>query len=220
MLFLNKIKRLSGFAALLTICFIFVNQSVNAQTAEQLQMEQQMQQMDMQASNPDDMIDPSVPPGQSAPVEVAESVTEETPEEKEAKRKETAAKLLAEVKARIYTNNTPGFSSSLFLTPLEVLTLERALSGKDATLGGEGEEAPKRIIDVDGLLYNSSNNWIVWINGKRLTPGYLLPEIVGIHVKRDSVYLEWFDSVFNKIITINMRPHQVYDIQSGILLPG
>ena len=166
------------------------------------------------AQNSDD----NAPP--TSEKEVLEEIKEETSAEKETRRKSNAVKLLSDVREKIYSSRYPGFSSSLFLTPLEMLTLERALSGKDATLGGGGAVIPKRYIDVDGLLYKSSSNWVVWINGKRLTPGYLLPEIVGIHVMKDRIYLEWFDSVFNKIITINLRPHQIYDIQSGILLPG
>ena len=128
--------------------------------------------------------------------------------------------------------------ASLFLKESEVRAIEAALNGNfmppeletqpepvattDAgAVEDTGEPKPyvPRRIRFSGMLYTSSESWIVWLNGKRLTPGRLLPEIVDIKVDRKEIHLKWSDHVLKKIISISLKPHQVYDIDTGILLP-
>lgn len=91
-------------------------------------------------------------------------------------------------------------------------------AGAGAT-GGIQIPAVRRII-VSGVYYKGPSDWIVWINNHKVTPGNLMPEIIDIKVVRDRVHLKWFDIGLNGIITIEMRPHQVYDIVTGVMLPG
>jgi hypothetical protein len=77
-----------------------------------------------------------------------------------------------------------------------------------------------RTITLAGVLYNKPNDWIIWLNGQKLVPGVLLPEIMDISVNRDVVHLQWFDIGMNKIISLSLRPHQTYDIVTGLLLPA
>ncbi len=98
------------------------------------------------------------------------------------------------------------------------------------TVTGEGEEGEvkpyyppiptKRVISLSGVLYRKPGDWIVWLNGHKLVPGKKLPEIVDIKVERDRVHLKWFDIGMAKIIAITLRPHQTYDIVSGVMLSG
>lgn len=97
---------------------------------------------------------------------------------------------------------------------------ERSITGEGKGVGAEGVPIPPRSIRLSGLLYSSPEHWMIWLNGFRVTPGHLLPEIINISVESQQVYLEWFDYVLNKVISIRMKPHQVYDIDTGILLPG
>ena len=77
-----------------------------------------------------------------------------------------------------------------------------------------------RKITLGGILYRAEGDWIIWLNGQKLGPENLLPEIQGITVASDKVYLEWFDIGINGIIRLTLRPHQQYDIVTGLLLPG
>jgi hypothetical protein len=118
------------------------------------------------------------------------------------------------------------FTRSLLFSPLELTAVNRAVAG--ATTGTALLEAGKtaqqipqrRIISVAGVIWRSASDWMVWINGKKVTPKDVLPEIVDIKVERDKVDLKWFDIGINGVISISLRPHQTYDIVTGVLLPG
>jgi len=125
---------------------------------------------------------------------------------------------------------------SLLFTPEEVTVIQRAMAGFNAALPGtedgedgeDGEDEDEEGVDprahrkikLSGISYISPEVWTVWINEMRILPGYLPPEIVSINVKKDRVLLEWYDRVTDTIITLTLRPHQVYDMDTGIILPG
>jgi hypothetical protein len=119
------------------------------------------------------------------------------------------------------------FRDSLFFTPAEIVGIDRALKGLtvgNAVLSGDGAAAKpipvKRTITLSGVYFKDDKNWIIWMNGQKLTPGRLLPEIQDIKVSDDEVHLKWFDIGLNAVITITLHPHQTYDIVTGLLLPG
>lgn len=120
--------------------------------------------------------------------------------------------------------NAPFVQSFLF-TPVELVALRRASEG--AVVGAAVLDAdnttyipPRRVISVSGIFLRAPGDWIVWLNGKKMTPRDLLPEVIDISVQRDRVHLKWFDIGLNNIISITLRPHQTYDIVTGVLLPG
>lgn len=78
----------------------------------------------------------------------------------------------------------------------------------------------RRTISVAGVVFRDKDDWIVWLNGRKVTPKNLLPEIVDIRVEKEKVHLKWFDRGINGVISISLRPHQTYDIVTGVLLPG
>lgn len=78
----------------------------------------------------------------------------------------------------------------------------------------------KRTITLSGVLFKGPGDWVVWLNGHKLVPGRTLPEIVGMDVERDRVHLRWFDIGLGKVIRLTLRPHQTYDVTSGLLLTG
>lgn len=132
---------------------------------------------------------------------------------------------IAAEKARQEILHRP-FTQSLLFTPLEIATLQMAQAGKQTTTAplkaSEGGTyiPPRRVITLSGVLFRKSGDWIAWINGQKILPKALLPEIVDISVSKDIVHLKWYDIGMNKIISISMRPHQTYDIVTGIMLPG
>ena len=112
------------------------------------------------------------------------------------------------------------FPRSLFLTAEEIANMKQALVGLDAGAAQNAMVPAQRLIKLSGIVYNGENDWVVWLNGKRLTPRFLLPEILSIDVARNKVDLKWFDIGLNKVIKITLQPHQVYDVGTGILLTG
>lgn len=118
------------------------------------------------------------------------------------------------------------FSGSFLFSLAEISSIRQAVAGKvmgDGLLKADQATniPPVRLIKVSGVVYRSQGDWIVWINGQKVLPRQLLPEIVEISVQPDSsVALKWFDIGLNGIINITLRPHQTYDIVTGLLLPG
>ncbi len=117
------------------------------------------------------------------------------------------------------------FLDTFLFNPGELATIEKAVKGKvtgTSMLSAQNQiNIPKkRVIALAGVVYKSDDDWIVWINGHKITPGQLLPEIIEIGVKEDIVRMKWFDIGLNGIISITLRPHQTYDIVTGVLLPG
>lgn len=118
------------------------------------------------------------------------------------------------------------FTRSLFFSAQEEEAIRQALMGvmDMAPLGpsvpGPGAPPPVySVIKLYGVLYRGPDDWIVWINGHKVTPEELLPEIRDIKVDKSSkVHLKWYDAAFGGVIAITLRPHQMYDVQTGILL--
>ena len=117
------------------------------------------------------------------------------------------------------------FRGSFFLSPIEIAAIQEALRGvvvSGQTLSADSKAIPAyRVIRVSGVLYRAPGDWVVWMNNRKVTPDNLLPEIVDISVKDSSkVSLRWYDIGLNQVISITLRPHQTYDIVTGILIPG
>lgn len=113
------------------------------------------------------------------------------------------------------------YSHSLFFTDEEVSAIQRALLGISPT-GDTQSNKPKkpRVLKLSGVIYKSPDDWVVWLNGNRVTPNNRLPEIINIEVEPTKIHLKWFDYGFNDVIFITLRPNQFYDIETGLLLPG
>ena len=117
------------------------------------------------------------------------------------------------------------YEGSLFFSEGELLKIRAALAGEtDFAIEIEddaGVDPTKpRLIRLSGIAYTNQADWMVWINGARITPYAKLSEIYEIYVQKDYVDLKWYDRASQKIIRIRLRPNQVYDINAGILLPG
>ncbi len=138
-----------------------------------------------------------------------------------------AAQATAAVKAAAKTDLDSPFSGSFFLSTLEIAAIQKALAGKVAPADTLNLDNPgialaaHRVIRISGVVYRAPGDWVVWMNGQKVTPGNLLPQILDISVRDSSnVSLKWYDAGLKKVISITLRPQQVYDITTGILLPG
>jgi len=79
--------------------------------------------------------------------------------------------------------------------------------------------APREIV-LSGILYSTDTDWVVWINGMRVTPKKMPDEIRSINVNSDFVELHWFDVITDKIYPLRIRPYQKFSIDLRTFLPG
>ena len=169
---------------------------------------------------------PAVVPGQAPVVDpAAPAVAADTPATP-ATATDPAAPATADAAPAVPAIDlTAPFADSLFFSPAERVALRSAVVGKvtgtAALNAGSTINIPaKRVIMLSGVYYKSSTDWVVWINGQKMTPKSLLPEVMDVSVRDDKVSLKWFDIGLNDVISITLRPHQTYDIVTGVLLPG
>jgi hypothetical protein len=92
--------------------------------------------------------------------------------------------------------------------------------------GGEViEDRPKpppeeRYLTLGGIVYRSAQKWTVWFNGKRVTPQALPAQAIDFKVRKDFIEVKWYDEYTNQIYPVRLRPHQRFNIDTRIFLPG
>lgn len=87
---------------------------------------------------------------------------------------------------------------------------------------GEVAKPPpeEREIKLSGILFVSSSDWIVWLNGKRVTPKAIPKEVLDMKVYERYVEIRWFDEYTNQVFPIRLRPHERFNIDSRVFIPG
>jgi len=78
----------------------------------------------------------------------------------------------------------------------------------------------EREISLGGIVYATPNDWTIWLNGQRITPKALPKEALDLSVHKEYIELKWFDDWSNQIFPIRLRPHQRFNIDTRIFLPG
>ena len=118
---------------------------------------------------------------------------------------------------------------SLFLTPSEQSLIQEARLGLTtrAPTAAELRQAEDgsvpmgpRELALGGIIYSSAGDWSVWLNGQQITPKRLPPEILDIKVRKNDIKLKWFDAYTNQIFPVKLKPHQRFNIDTRIFLPG
>ena len=118
---------------------------------------------------------------------------------------------------------------SLLFTPSEQSLIAEAREGFTARpptdfelRQAENGNIPRgpRELSLGGIVYTSSSDWSIWMNGQKITPQRLLPEILDIKVRKKYIKLKWFDAYTNQIFPIKLKPHQRFNIDTRIFLPG
>lgn len=77
-----------------------------------------------------------------------------------------------------------------------------------------------RELRLGGILYRSNKDWTIWLNGFRVTPKTLLDQIVDINVHKEYVELVWFDAYKDLIYPVRIKPHQRFNFDSRMFMPG
>lgn len=80
--------------------------------------------------------------------------------------------------------------------------------------------AEEREIKLSGILYQGGGKWTIWLNGERVTPQAIPEEVMDLKVYNDYIEFKWFDVYTNRIFPIRLRPHQRFNIDTRIFLPG
>lgn len=115
---------------------------------------------------------------------------------------------------------------SLFLTPNEQSLIREARAGfntsdptkVDDPMGGILQGSRELILG--GVAYSSRADWTIWLNGQKITPKNLPPEILDIAVYKDHIRLKWIDSSTNQIFPVKLRSNQRFNMDTRMFLPG
>ena len=75
-------------------------------------------------------------------------------------------------------------------------------------------------VELGGILYVSPSDWVIWLNGARVTPKAIPSVIMDIKVFKDHIDMEWLDRHTNQIYPIRLRAHQKFNLQSRMFLPA
>jgi hypothetical protein len=78
----------------------------------------------------------------------------------------------------------------------------------------------ERDISLNGIVYRSAGDWTIWLNSKRVTPDALPEEIIDLRVFDEYIEMKWFDEYTNQVFPIRLRPHQRFNIDVRMFLPG
>ncbi|MBI4030660.1 MAG: hypothetical protein HY370_03195 [Proteobacteria bacterium] len=135
-------------------------------------------------------------------------------------------------KAKISPAQTePRELKTLLFTPWQYALLQEAKIGflaRPPTAGelaasGDSEAAREmgiRELSLGGIVFFHGDKWTIWLNGQRVEPDALPEEIIDLKVRKEYVDLKWFDSYTNVIYPVRLRPHQRFNLDSRIFLPG
>ena len=149
----------------------------------------------------------------------------------------TGDPMIEEMKRRILLKNpdvTPIQIPSLLFTTWEQALIEESRDGLIArpaadteveeaeALQKEGKRPPKgpREISLGGIVYIAKGDWTIWLNNQKITPAAIPPEVLDLDVHKNYIKLKWFDAYTNQIFPIKIRPHQRFNIDTRIFLPG
>jgi hypothetical protein len=71
-----------------------------------------------------------------------------------------------------------------------------------------------RHLVLAGISYGDENNWVIWLNGMRMTPNNLSSEVRDIKVYKTYIEVRWFDDVTQSLIPVRLRPNQRFNLDS------
>lgn len=120
----------------------------------------------------------------------------------------------------------PSQISSLFFTAGEFSLIQEARAGFTAGTGQvealsdfQPPMGPREVL-LSGIVYVSSGDWTLWLNGVRVTPEAIPSEVMDLKVFKEHIDLKWFDAYTNQVFPIRLRAHQRFNLDTRIFLPG
>lgn len=167
-------------------------------------------------------------PAETAPATAEEGALTSTLDNRAAS---TPKSMPIEVKAEQQSPN-PGLNDLLPLLFLkdeyQLLQEAKAISHTRPPLPGELEQSTgqegvamgPRELSLAGIVYRSSKDWTIWFNEQRITPTAIPEEVLDLRVGKDFIEIKWYDAYTNQIFPIRLRPHQRFNLDSRIFLPG
>lgn len=127
---------------------------------------------------------------------------------------------------------TPDALGSLLFTYWEHKAIEDARNAigqvkapTEAELLQPDQPKPKpppeeRYVRLGGIVYRSAKDWTIWLNEERVTPDAVPPEVMDLRVYKGYIEVKWLDDYTNQILPIRLRPHQRFNIDTRLFLPG
>jgi hypothetical protein len=120
---------------------------------------------------------------------------------------------------------------SLFFTVWEhdlIIDARRGLNTRTLDAPDDGVDAGNqqpvtggpRDIALGGIVYKGTKDWVIWLNSLRIAPDAIPSEVVDLKVYKEYIELEWFDRTTNQIYPIRLRPHQRFNLDTRMFLPG
>ncbi|PCJ00275.1 MAG: hypothetical protein COB14_04790 [Alphaproteobacteria bacterium] len=87
--------------------------------------------------------------------------------------------------------------------------------------GDEFEPDPgPRDITLGGIVYAHDDDWVIWINGQRVTPDAVPKEVLDLKVFKNYIEIKWLDDFTNQIFPLRLRAHQRFNLDARMFLPG
>jgi hypothetical protein len=77
-----------------------------------------------------------------------------------------------------------------------------------------------RVLNLGGIVFNTPDEWTIYLNGKRVTPDAMPSEAVDLRVYKDFIELRWFDTQTNQIFPVRLRSNQKFNLDARVFLPG
>lgn len=142
------------------------------------------------------------------------------------------AELMAMADAKKYLRDatiTPEQVESLLFTAWQHALLQEAKIGfttrapDSSSAGadsGPGGDPGIRELSLGGIAFYAPARWTVWLNSVRITPDAIPDQVLDIKVSRSHIDIKWFDRYTNRIYPVRLRPHERFNLDSRIFLPG
>lgn len=83
-----------------------------------------------------------------------------------------------------------------------------------------GREPGIRELSLGGIVYKDKNDWSIWFNNTMITPKALPKEAIDLVVRKDYIDVKWYDAYTNQIFPVRLRPHQRFNLDARLFLPG
>ncbi len=95
----------------------------------------------------------------------------------------------------------------------------RGLSGDPGAAASEKDRG-LRELSLGGIVYQGADDWTIWFNGQRVTPRAWPEQVQGLTVRKNYIDVQWYDPYTNVVFPVRLRPHQRFNLDSRIFLPG
>lgn len=77
-----------------------------------------------------------------------------------------------------------------------------------------------RELTLGGIVFTNGADWTIWLNNTQVTPKALPRQAIDLVVRKEYVDIKWYDEYTNQIFPVRLRPHQRFNLDTRIFLPG